>query len=86
MPGLIVDQSPFVSASDVIGRHQHVAWTQNESLSVARRKFERPRKRYYVLRLRRIVPIERRMRRGLFEMDCYDVAAIVLGNHSLQDV
>ena len=85
-PGLIVDQPPLVSAADAVLGHQYVARTQDERLAVAGGELERARQRDHVLRLGRLVPIERRVRRRLLEMDRHHVGAVVLGNGALLDV
>jgi hypothetical protein len=40
LPGLVVDQAPFMPGSRVVHCKQHVAWLNRERLAVARREFE----------------------------------------------
>jgi hypothetical protein len=69
-----------VSASNLVHSHQHVSRTQDEALSVASGELTCPRKPNHVLRLPRIVSIELRAWRPLFEMNRDDVSAVVLRN------
>src|SRR5262245_31975215 len=85
-PGLIVDQPPLVPDADIVGGDQHIAGTQHERLAVAGGEFQRARERDHVLRLGRVMPIERGVRRGFLEMDRHHVGAVVLGNRPLQHV
>src|SRR5439155_22624990 len=50
------------------------------------RELERAGERDHVLRLGRLVPVERRMRRRFLEVDRDHVGAIVLGNGALEHV
>jgi hypothetical protein len=85
-PGLIVDQPPFVAAADIVLGEEHVARPHDELLAVTRGEFEGARERDHELPLGCVVPIERRVRRRLLEMDRDHVGAVVLGDRPLDDM
>src|SRR5580658_4934589 len=60
-----------------VRRNEDIARVDNESLTVTRGEFERPGQRNDVLSLRRIVPVEDRMRRRFLEMYRNHVGAVV---------
>src|SRR5215472_15899383 len=59
-PRLIVEQAPLVAGADMVLGDQDIAGSHDERLVVAGGEFERSRQCDHVLRLRGIVPIERR--------------------------
>src|SRR5437899_10706677 len=69
-PGLVIDQPPAMAGAGRVRGQQDIARVQDERLAVARREFERARKRYHVLGMRRGVPAERGASRSRFEVPC----------------
>ena len=65
-----------MSAPSGVCRDQHIAGSEDERLAVAGGELQRPQECKHILRLGRIVPVERRMRRRLLEVRSYVAATI----------
>src|SRR6516164_4390285 len=69
LPGFIVDQAPLVTRTDVVLCQQHLTGMNGEGLAVHRRELQHTGEGDNVLRDWSVMPLQRRVRRSLLEMD-----------------
>src|ERR1700723_3480202 len=80
LPRLVINKPPSVAGTGGVGSHQNLARTDDETLPSVRHKLQYSRQSNHVLRCRRIMPIERGVRRRLFKEDRCCRAHFVVDN------